>query len=214
MESLQPLSWFKFKSCKLVKKKTLYAFRNESFYKQHFTVHNSYSGSTNETSRRGLKQMPTLSTLMHFVYMSKCHPVLSFCDFTQPCNPQPKRTLILARGTGGSGECFPLEMTSRGLGLGSRIPPTKISGHFHPLKRSYFKSLQCVPPSPVDFVLSTVAPKWAVLTLKLCTPLRVQGSHLLVPPQNVVVQPMSGSSRKLTRNISSPIRSVMSNKLS
>ncbi len=61
----------------------------------------------------------------------------------------------------------------------------KISGHFihfFPLKKPLF-SLFGMPSSPSDFLLSTLAPKWAALTLTQCTQHCVPISHLHVPHQ-------------------------------
>ncbi len=61
----------------------------------------------------------------------------------------------------------------------------KISGHFihfFPLKKPLF-SLFGMPSSPSDFLLSTLAPKWAALTLTQCTQHCVPVSHLHIPHQ-------------------------------
>ncbi len=62
----------------------------------------------------------------------------------------------------------------------------KISGHFihvFPLKQPLFSPVWHGPP-PGGLLLSILAPKWAALTLTLCTQHCVPVSHLCVPHQN------------------------------
>ncbi len=65
--------------------------------------------------------------------------------------------------------------------------PMKISGHFihfFPPSKSHFSVLFGMGPPPGDLHLSIPAPKWAALTLILCTQHCVPVSHLHVPHEN------------------------------
>ncbi len=69
---------------------------------------------------------------------------------------------------------------------GAGIVPWKfqcISSTFAPWKSLIF-SLFGEPPSPVGLTLSILAPKWAVLTMKLCTEHCAWVSYVHVPHQN------------------------------
>ncbi len=65
--------------------------------------------------------------------------------------------------------------------------PMKISGHLihvFPLKKPLFSPVCHGPPPPGGLLFSILAPKWAALTLTLCTQHCVPVSHLHVPHQN------------------------------
>ena len=71
------------------------------------------------------------------------------------------------------------------VGLGGPDSPMKISANFinvYPLKKPNFSPVWHGPPLVV-FLLSTLTPKWAALTLTLCAQHCVPASHLHVPHQ-------------------------------
>ncbi len=91
----------------------------------------------------------------------------------------------LLHGTRGPGEWFPLKMVDRGGGGGSIIlwKSQATSSTVIP-SNSQISILLGMPLSPVGLFLNAQAPKWAVLTLKLCTQHCARVSHLHVPHQN------------------------------
>ncbi len=90
---------------------------------------------------------------------------LSFCCFTKPSHllTQTRGFCMLAHSARGPGEWIPLEIVC----LWVQILPWKfqpISSTFTPSK-SHISVLLGVAPSPGGLLLSTLAPKWAALTL-------------------------------------------------
>ncbi len=75
---------------------------------------------------------------------------------------------------GGSSKRNPAKM----MGQGAGIVPWKFQSIS--LTVSPWKSQICVPPNPVGFILSTLAPKWAAPTLNLCSQYSAQVSCLCV----------------------------------
>ncbi len=105
-------------------------------------------------------------------------PLLTFCSFTAHSNLSPKTQnfCMLAHGNRGPREWISVEMK----GLGAGIVPWKFQSPW----KSQISFLFVTPSSPGGFLLNTLAPKWAALTLTLCTQHCVPVSHLHVPYQN------------------------------
>ncbi len=111
-------------------------------------------------------------------------PLLTFHCFTKPSNLLTPTWVfcMLAHGAEGPGEWIPWENVC----LWVQILPWKfqpISSTFTPWK-SHISVLFGMAPPPGGLLLSILAPKWAALTLTLCTEHCVPVSHLHVPHQN------------------------------
>ena len=127
------------------------------------------------------------SLSVQFAGLRECsHPLPSCpdCHGREPSNlaTWTQGICMLTHSARGPGEWIPVEMVD----LGVQILPWKfqpISSMFTPWK-SLISLLFGMAPSPGDFLLSTLAPKWAALTLTLYTQHCVPVSHLHVPHQN------------------------------
>ncbi len=108
---------------------------------------------------------------------------LSFHSFTECSNlsTQTKGFWVLVHGAEDPGSESLWKWWSGGWDC-----PMNISGHFiyfYPLKKPNLSLIWHGPPLVV-FSLSTLASKWAAVTLTLCTQHCVPVSHLHVPHQN------------------------------
>ncbi len=119
-------------------------------------------------------------------------PSLSFCCFTEPSNllAWTRGFCMLAHSVRGPGGWIPLENVC----LWVQIVPWKfqpISFTFTPSK-SHLSVLFGVAPSPGGFLLSTLAPKWAVLTLTcvldIMSQYHIYTFHIKILLQHVSVQ--------------------------
>ena len=127
----------------------------------------------------------SLVSSMNFVYMSSCHPSHSlYVASLKLATSQPGHRVFacLLIAPEGLGNEFHWKMSAFGSGF-----IHEIFSQFHPhLPPEKAKCPFCLawPPLPSGFLLSTLAPKWAALTLNLCTQHCVPVSHLHVPHQN------------------------------
>ncbi len=118
---------------------------------------------------------------MSLVYMSNCHPVALFLLLLtcQPLNP----------AMGFLHACAWCWRTQARQPCEYDWPESwdsaiKISGHysyFFPLKSQNFSPVWHAPPPQSGFLFSSLVPKWAALTLTLCTQHCVPVSDLHVP---------------------------------
>ncbi len=148
--------------------------------------------SSSERSQSGLRSFADLISLGRSKCASPDHDfptvIAEFCLHVKvsPCCTLFVASPNLATSQPGHGVFACLLMAPEGLGSESQWEwcargfgfPHENFSQFHP----------CLPPqrvpSPDGFLLSILAPKWAAMTLTLCTQHCVPGSHLHVPHQN------------------------------
>ncbi len=124
-----------------------------------------------------------------------CQNVNEFCLHVKltPCHSLFVASLNLAASQPRQGffECF--HIAPEGLGNESPLKMSVLGSGFshenfiniYPLKMPNFSPVwHAPPPPPVVFLLSTLAPKWAALTLNLSTQHCAQVSHLHAPHKN------------------------------